>query len=192
MPHPDAQRWDARYARECGLWLENDPRQLLVSHSHLLPDSGLALDAASGVAINGFYLARRGLRVIALDISEVALRMAKRLARKEQLLLEASVCDLAAPWLPPFFFDVILNFHFFERATLPVFRAALKPGGLLFFESFVKIRDLPENPVYYLEPGELPSFFRDYEIIHYQETRLPPGKSHPERGLSQMVARKPR
>jgi SAM-dependent methyltransferase len=177
--------------QECESWLARPPKDLLTKHVDLLPEAGLALDAASGVSANGLFLARRGLHVIALDISEYALRLAVERAREQELWLAAAVYDLSAPWLPPCRFDVILNFHFLERATLPVYASALKSGGLLFFESFVKIENVPENPVYYFDPGELKDYYSNYEIIYYQESHLPPGERHPERGLAQLVARKP-
>jgi len=191
MPHPDAVRWNTRYDRERASWLARPPKELLTQHADLLPETGLALDAASGVSANGLFLARRGFHVIALDISEYALRLAVNRAREQGLCLDAAVYDLSVPWLPPGRFDVILNFHFLDRATLPVYDSALKPGGLLFFESFVKIENVPDNPVYYFESGELKDYYSSYEIIYYQETQLPPGERHPERGLAQLVARKP-
>lgn len=191
MPHPDARRWDERYAQEKDRWLDHDPRQLLVEYAHLLPKHGLALDAASGVGVNSLFLARRGLHVIALDISEIALRLAIRQARAEGLPLSAAVYDLSSPWLPASFFDVILNFHFLERATLPVFRRALKPGGLLFFETFMKTGGEIDQPEYYLEPGELQAAYQDFEIIHAREMQLPATENHPPRGMAQLVARKP-
>lgn len=191
MPHPDAVRWNARYDLERESWLARPPKELLTTHADLLPKSGLALDAASGVSANGLFLARRGLRVIALDISEYALHLAVGRAREHGLCLDAAVYDLSMPWLPPGRFDVILNFHFLERATLPVYDSALKSGGLLFFESFVKIENVPDNPAYYFDPGELKDYYSSYEIIYYQESHLPPGERHPERSLGQLVARKP-
>ena len=191
MPHPEAQRWDARYQRESDFWLKLEPRQLLTSNAHLLPAEGRALDAACGVAINALFLAQHGLRTFALDISEYALRLAKQRARNLNLALEAAVTDLSNPWLPADYFDVILNFHFLERATIPVYRQALKPGGLIFFDTFSKRRDRNDNPVYYLDHGELKGWFHDFEIIHYAENDLLPRENHSERGLAQLIARKP-
>ena len=71
MTHLEAQRWDERYQRERELWLELEPRQLLTDYAHLLPTEGRALDAASGVAIHALFLAQRGLKAFALDISEI-------------------------------------------------------------------------------------------------------------------------
>jgi tellurite methyltransferase len=190
MPHPDAQRWDARYQQEGDFWLELEPRHLLTSYAHLLPEQGRALDAACGVGINACFLAQHGLRTFALDISEYALRLAKQRARNLHLTLEAVVSDLSQPWLPAVYFEVILNFHFLERATIPVYRKALKPGGLIFFDTFSKRDDRNENLDYYLDPGELKGWFHDYEIIHYAEKDLFLSDDHAERRHAQLIAQK--
>jgi SAM-dependent methyltransferase len=187
----DAQRWDARYRAELPDWLDRGPHQLLLDHSSLLPDRGLALDAAAGVGRDSLYLARRGLRVIALDISRVALQAAAQAARHENLPLYPVVYDLASPWFPPDRFDLILNFHFLERGAFPVYSRALKPGGLILIETFARTADDPTGVAYYLEPGELSAAFADFEHILYEETGLPPGRRHPARGLARLVARKP-
>jgi tellurite methyltransferase len=191
MPYPEAERWNARYQRESDFWLEQEPRQLLTSYAHLLPSEGRALDAACGVAINALFLAQHGLRAFALDISAYALCLAKQHARDLSLDLEAAVIDLSNPWLPAKYFDVILNFHFLERATIPIYRQALKPRGLIFFDTFSKRLDRNDNPEYYLDPGELKGWFHDFEILHYAENDLLPSENHSERGLAQLIARKP-
>ena len=139
---------------------------------------------------SSLFLAESGLHVIALDISLVALRLAKQRAGARSLPLEAVVYNLSNPWLPPETFEVILNFHFLERATFPVFRQALKPGGLLFFETFQKAEDDLLVPEYYLEPGELLAAFVDFDIIYWAESVLPATESHPQRAMAQLVARK--
>jgi tellurite methyltransferase len=191
MPNPAAERWDKRYQRERGFWLERQPRELLTRFSYLLPNKGRALDAASGVAINGLYLSQLGLQVFALDISEFALKLAVNRARTIGISLNAAVVDLSQPWLPEDHFVVIVNFHFLERATIPVYRGALESGGLLFFDTFIKGVDQPDSPDYYLDPGELLGWFQDFEIIHFAEQELDPSEHHPKRGLAQLVARKP-
>ena len=191
MSPSKAEHWDERYQRERDFWLERQPRQLLKSFAHLLPSEGRALDAASGMAINGLFLAQHGLKVFALDISEYALNLARQRARSEETILEAAVYDLSNPWLPAAYFNVILNFHFLERAAIPVYRQALTPGGLIFFDTYVRLNDREDIPIYYLEPGELLSGFEGFEVIHYAEEFLPQSESHGERGIAQLVARKP-
>ena len=191
MPNPAADRWNEKYRRESDLWLEREPRQLLTSFVHLLPDRGRALDAACGVGTNAIFLAENGLNVIGIDISEHALRLALRRAKKLGYSIEVAVADLSHPWLPGEYFDVITNFHFLERATIPVYRQALKPGALIFFDTFTTVRDTINSPEYYLSPGELRDWFHDYEILHYVEKPMVSSKTHGKRGAAQIVARKP-
>jgi tellurite methyltransferase len=191
MSQPEAEHWNERYQLERDLWIAREPRQLLRSYAHLLPRNGRALDAASGMGINAQFLIQHGLRVFALDISEYALKQAKKNAPSTETPLYAAVYDLSNPWFPPAYFDVIINFHFLERSTIPAYRQALTPGGLIFFDTFVRLHEREDIPKYYLEPDELLEYFRDYKIIHYGEITLPPSESHEERGLAQLVARKP-
>jgi SAM-dependent methyltransferase len=191
MAHPKALRWNSKYHEERKFWLDQEPRQLLTSFAHLLPPQGRALDAACGVGTNALFLVEHGLRVFGLDISEYALHLAKKRAKSLNFDLETAVIDLSNPWLPAEYFDVILNFHFLERATFPVYRKALKSGGLIFFDTFSKRHDRNTNPAYYLEPGELIGRFSDFENIHYSEYDLPPNEKHKERSLAKLIARKP-
>lgn len=191
MTHPDAARWNGRYLKDGARWQTRSPRRLLLDFAHLLPATGLALDAAAGVALHGLFLAERGLHVIALDVSEIGLRLARQLARERGVWLETAVLDLSHPWLPANTFDVIVNFRFLERATFPVYRQALKPGGLLFFETFLKTQANADDPVHYLNPGELQNSFRDFEIIHSGIINNPYYPSDKQRVSEQLVARKP-
>jgi len=191
MNHPDALRWNDRYTEEGEEWLNHSPKQLLLDFFELLPTNGIALDAAGGVVTNGLELARKGLHVVALDISWVALRLAKQRFEAQGLSLDAAVYDLAHPWLPPETFDIILNFNFLQRATFPVFRSALKPGGLIFFQTFVKHPENFENPDYYLEPGELQSAFRGFEFLYVGQNRIEKDGGLSRKMTEQIVARKP-
>jgi 2-polyprenyl-3-methyl-5-hydroxy-6-metoxy-1,4-benzoquinol methylase len=148
------------------------------------------LDSAAGVSSNGLFLARRGLHVIALDISEFALQLACQRARAENLPFQAAVYDLSHPCFPAERFDAILNFRFLERATFPAYRRALNPGGWLFFETYINLAGNPSPREYYLEPGELLAAFLDFEIIHWEERQLPESENHSVRGLASLVARK--
>lgn len=187
MTNPDLEKWNTRYGIEGDEWLQRKPRQLLRDFAHLLPPHGIALDAAAGVANNGLFLAQNGLHVIALDFSETALKLAMHRAILYSLPIYAAVYDLSRPFLPDNHFDVILNFRFLERATFIAYRRALKPGGLLFFETFVRTDSNIPNPGYYLNPGELLKVFHDFEILHCLEGV----KQDATRAVAQLIARKP-
>jgi hypothetical protein len=191
MNNPDALRWNDRYIIEGEEWLSHSPKRLLMDYIDIIPTSGIALDAAGGVVTNGLELARKGLHVVSLDISWMALHLAKQRFKAQGLYLDAAVYDLAHPWLPLNYFDVILNFHFLERATFPVYRCALKPGGLIFFQTFVKHPDNPENPDYYLEPGELQIAFRSFEFLYVGQNRIEKDGGLSRKMTEQIVARKP-
>ena len=191
MPNREAERWDEKYQQESEFWLQLEPRQLLTSFIHHIPKRGRALDAACGVGINALYLAKHGLHVFGIDISEYALRLANRRAKKMAFSIQLVVADLSHPWLPRDFFDVITNFHFLERTTIPVYRQALTPGGLIFFDTFTRVGDTINPTEYYLSPSELMDWFHDYEILHYAEKPVLPSQTHGERGVAQLVARKP-
>jgi SAM-dependent methyltransferase len=152
---------------------------------------GLALEVAAGTAPVGLYLARRGLRVISMDISEAGLRIAQQRAYKPSLPINFVVMDLTNPWLPSFGFDVILNFYYLSRPLFESYREALKPGGWLFFETFVQDSLRRSNPTHTLEPGELINSFHDWDILYWMEIwkRRRDGM-FPSRRIAQLVARK--
>jgi tellurite methyltransferase len=192
MPHPDALRWNHRYTHDITRSVHRLPRHLVISHLDLLPRNGLVLDTACGTTPTGRYLASRGWRVIALDVSIAALHLAQHQVRKEALPVSMAVMDLSDPWLPREYFDVILNFYYLSRPFWKTCREALKPGGLLFFETFLREADM--NPNHYLDSLELKIAFEDWEIIRYAEIqRSSHSPDHPDkkRRVAQLVARKP-
>ena len=193
MPHPDALRWDERYSHETERFALRSPRHLLTSHLDLLPPGGLILDAACGTTSTGRYLAARGWRVIAVDVSHAALRLAQLKVRKDASPISFAVLDMVDPWLPVSHFDVILNFYYLSRPIIPTYRQALKPGGLLFFETY--LRERQANHERYLESQELRRLFEDWEMLHYLEVeRLVRSRSGFEdsRWTAQLIARKPK
>ena len=192
MQNPDALRWNARYLNETGRWALRNPRHLVSSHLELLPEGGLILDAACGTTSTGRYLAARGWRVLAVDVSLAALQLAHSRARKEHLPISFAVMDLMNPWFPPVHFDVILKLYFLSRPLWKHYREALKPGGLLFFETYLSEKG--NDPARYLQTQELRQAFTDWEIIHYLEAERQVRSHNGVDGMrwsAQLVARKP-
>ena len=191
--HPDALRWNARYGQDPDYYLQRSPYQLLQDHAELLPRSGLALDVAAGVAPLGLFLAKRGLEVLALDISLTALRLAQRRFRQAGRDLACAVADLTDPWLPLAHFDMILDFYFLSRPLLDRCRAALKPGGLLVSELLLWDEQPGSNRANYLDPGELEARFSDWHIIQLnQGLRHGRGPLNAPGKIMQMVVQKPK
>lgn len=190
MTLSDSERWDNKYSEEKDSWLGNQPHPLLLDYADLISTNGLILDAASGVGADAFYLAQKGHKLIAMDISYVGLHAAQERFRKHRLEYNGAVVDLSTAWVPTEAFDAILNFYFLERATFPVYRRALKPGGLLFFETFQKNEHPRRHPEHYLDPGELIATFADFEILKYEQMENTSAKGNSGKTIIQMVARK--
>jgi tellurite methyltransferase len=181
MPISDAQRWNARYQQD-EFRTPGSPRPYLVQNAGYLPEQGVALDVAMGRGNNTGFLLERGLRVIGVDISQVAVSSAK--TRFPSLM--ALVADLTCFHIPQRYFDLIINFYFLQRDLWPVYKRALRLGGILVFESLTlnMLERHPDiDPDYLLAPGELRCAFQDMQILDYRE-----GWIIDDRGRSRAVA----
>lgn len=189
MPAEDARRWNARYKERIEDEKGYSPQPFLIAHAKFLPTTGLALDIAMGLGGNAGFLASRGLRVIGVDISVVGVRAAK--ARYSTLM--GVVADLTRFCMPENSFDVILNFNYLQRDLWPGIEDALRPGGVLFFETMTE-RMLLANPSidpnHVLAVGELATAFPSLETILYEEDdRYIP--STDASSTARLIARKP-
>ena len=189
MPHQDASRWDARYLGDARFASYTKARSFLVENASLLPSSGRALDIAMGLGGNAAFLLERGLDVIGVDISWVAMRQAKnRLPR-----LQAVLADLNHFHLPQGAFDLILNFYYLQRDLWPQFQPALRPGGMVVIETMTRemlVINPGIEPEYLLAPGELQRAFSSWDILVYREGWVEQNSGHP-RAVASLIARRP-
>jgi tellurite methyltransferase len=188
MPIQDAKRWNERYSKETRHSNFENPRPFLIRHAELLPTNGLALDVAMGLGGNAEFLLKRGLKVIGIDISNIALRRAKQ--RLPELM--AVQADLTQFYLPANTFDVIINFFYLQRNLWPDYVRALRPDGWLIFETLtIDFRSLQPDidPKYLLASDELQHAFPTLEIIDYQEGWSTNDNGH-LRSAASLVARK--
>lgn len=188
MVRLDAVRWNERYNQE---WYSSltIPRALLVENAGYLPQTGLFFEAALGMGANAGFLLQHGLEVIGVDISDVAVYT----ARQRYPQLQAVIADLDHLYLPPDKFAGILNFYYLNRDLFPVYRQALRPGGVLFFETLTQamLEEMPDlDQTVLLAPGELRQAFTDWEIRVYREGWITSQRgSH--KAVASLVARKP-
>ncbi|ORU90097.1 MAG: hypothetical protein A6F71_03825 [Cycloclasticus sp. symbiont of Poecilosclerida sp. M] len=169
MPHPSQQKWDAIYQKRSTESLT--PAQVLSGHSHLLPDQGCALDLACGLGANALLLAKHGLNVDAFDISAVAIDKLKQNVTFNPLI-NALVCDILNYPLERNTYDIIVVSRFLERSLAPKLIRALKPEGLIFYQTFTQKKvstDGPSNPAFLLAKNELQQLFSSLSLIYYHE-----------------------
>ncbi|MBF0589997.1 MAG: methyltransferase domain-containing protein [Magnetococcales bacterium] len=162
--------WNARHRQRDAI-----PHAALVlqENAHLLPRQGHALEVACGLGGNALFLAARGLETLAWDISDVAISRLQQEARQRQLPVTAQLRDLSVEPMPEAQFDVLVVSRFLDRGMMPGMIQALRPGGLLFYQTFTRIKvDAamgPDNPEYRLDVGELLVLFGALQILHYRE-----------------------
>ncbi len=169
-PDITQQKWDARY-------LEREvegrrPCEVLTEYAHLLPEHGRALDAACGLGANALFLAARGLEVAAWDISPVAIEKLTQYARQHAIPLHTAVRDITRDPPAPLSFDIIVVSYFLHRPSLPALIDALKPGGLLYYQTHTldKIGNTgPNNPEFLLKSNEMLGFSGGLTLRAYRE-----------------------
>jgi tellurite methyltransferase len=168
------ERWNRKYARGEGP-AHFAPKEILTEHADLL-SGGRALDVACGFGGNALFLAARGYRVDAVDVSEVALRQAQDEAQRRglQARIQLVQADLDHWRVPVACYDLILVFYYLNRDLWPDLFAGLRPGGLLF-QAHRNRRFLEErpgfDPDYLLQIGELHSRAQEagLQILYYAE-----------------------
>ena len=168
-----AAKWDRLYAS--GGHGHAAASRVLTEFQHLLPATGDALDPACGTGGDALLLAHLGLCTCAWDISGAAIELlaARSAALAVPLRLERR--DAVARPPEPESFDVIVVSHFLDRGLIPRLCAALRPGGLIFYHTFIKetVDDSgPRNPDYRLDANELLRLFTGLHIIYYREEGL--------------------
>ena len=162
----DRTKWNRRYT-------EKDPGrhipELVRTNIHRAP-AGPALDIACGSGAVSLFMADRGFQVDAVDISDVALSsFAAQHPAIRGICADLDVFDLAVNR-----YHLITNIRYLNRRLYPQITAALVPGGILIFETFLKSRqkemDRGFKREYLLDEQELPQVFASLDILSYRET----------------------
>ena len=188
MADSDRNRWEAKHAAGLG---GTEPAEVLTEYAYLLPDRGRALDLACGRGANALFLARRGLDTTAWDISTVAIGALSDAARRTGLPVLAARRDVVDQPPPPRSFDVIVVSRFLDRGLIPALPAALRPRGVIFYQTFLKDTaglGGPRNPAYRLDRNELVRLFASLHVLAYHEGGLPDGRAATD---AMLVAQQP-
>lgn len=188
MTADEKARWDERYSTG-----DYQPRwhpSPLVEQAIDLIGTGRALVLACGAGRNALRLAEAGFEVSAVDVSSVAIDMARAEASTRGLEVDWRVSDVGEFDLPAATYDLITMIRFVDRDIWPDLPEALTPNGWLLMEQHLRTyRDvIGPSGDYRLQPGELLRAFADLRIVHYTEAYEPSDKANRMTATARMLA----
>lgn len=178
----DAERWDARYADGEA---PAEPSSFVVDQLPHLPVPGRALDLAGGAGRHAIALARHGLTVTLVDVSEVGLRIAGARAARTGVEVRMLRRDVVVEPLPRGPFDVVVVHGFLHHEVLDRVPVVLAPGGLLLFSQAtttnLERHDRPPAR-FCVAPGEMAGIADrlGLAVIHLREHWTPEGTHRAE------------
>jgi len=134
----DRERWDQRWRAAAASNDLRTPSSFLVDLAPLLPAASRdrrprALDVAGGPGRNAVWLAARGFDVTLVDVSPVALELARTAAIAAGVSLTLVEIDLESGALPSGPFDLVLAIDYLHRPLFSAFPGVVAAGGLLVY-----------------------------------------------------------
>lgn len=160
----DKKRWNEKYAT----YPMPSSTAKIVEKYIDFANKGTALDLACGTGRNTFFMATKGFRVDAVDISDVALSKISEHKNINKIETDLDEYSLAKER-----YDLIVNCNYLDRRLMSQMKDALKKGGVLIFETFVTANGEeyhhPSNEDFLLKVNELLHTFIGLDIIYYEE-----------------------
>ncbi|HME45380.1 MAG TPA: class I SAM-dependent methyltransferase [Syntrophorhabdales bacterium] len=157
---------------------------------------GRALDVGMGQGRNAVFLALKGWDVTGFDVSDEGLAIARKNAERAGVKLNAvretdeafdygsGQWDLIVFMYEPF---PVTSAAYVERL-----RKSMKPGGIIVIESYGDDATAPNRPVPAIDPGQLLAAFKDFRLLHFEDTVTVPDwlGAGAKRRVVRMVAEK--
>ena len=134
--------WNERY-NEAEYVFGTEPNDFLTEVFENIPAGGKVLCLAEGEGRNAVFLAEQGYKVIAMDLSEVGLNKALKLASDKGVDIKIEVADLADYQFGEAQWDGIVSIwaHLPESVRQYVhaqITPALKPAGVFILEAYTE------------------------------------------------------
>lgn len=161
------------------------------------------LDLACGSGRNGLYLIENNIPVTFADVNGAALEQVQQslscLSNDSQKLAQYWQVDFeqagSAP-LPALSFAGVMVFRYLHRPLFEQIKAAIKPGGIIIYETFTEQQaqfGRPKNPDFLLKSAELLEMFVGWEILHSFEGVVDTvANDGTKQAIAQIVAAKPK
>jgi len=152
--------WDERF-REGDYPQAPEPSPVLRAYVETLP-AGRALDVATGTGRNAVFLADAGYEVEGIDQSAEGLRITRERAADRGVAdrLSLTRADAREFDYPEAEYDLVTISFFRTLDRLNDIKAALKPGGILFYQHHVR------SPAATVGPSGSRNRFRANELVH--------------------------
>jgi tellurite methyltransferase len=165
--------WDKKYGKNRYIFGKR-PAEFLADNYHFLKANSKVLDVGMGEGRNAVFLARMGFDVTGTDISSVAVRKAKGLAREFRVHIKAKIIPTEKYIPPAELFDGIIVFYYVDRKLTEKLKSWLRPGGILIYEAYTDKQSNMKGfeqyeKRYLLRPGELLGLFKGMKVLKYVE-----------------------
>ena len=152
---------------------------LFLSYREEILGANQVLDLACGRGRHSLEAATGNALVVGLDRNRTHLRNLSASAKEKHvdrnlLLVCADLETESEQTLQEGTWDIILVFRYLHRPLCHWIERALRPGGLLLYETFTEeqlnLNGGPMNPDFLLTKGELPKLFRSFKTEYFEET----------------------
>jgi tellurite methyltransferase len=170
MSHDDRALWNERHRGKSA----GEAEPFFMEMLQRLP-KGLALDIAAGRGRNALPMARAGIHVVAVDVSDEGIRALKTVVDTERLPIFPVIANLDNFSFGNECFGAIVNVNFLDRALFPKFIRALKTGGVLLADTFLIEQaetGHPRDPRFLLKHGELRELMGGLDVEVYREGKV--------------------
>ena len=168
MSAEDLERWDERY-RDASVPPVGIPSSF-AGLEHHFPTVGRALDVACGAGAGSLWFARRGLQVLGIDVSSVAIDHAAELSAREDAspgTVEFLVHD-TDDGLPAGPFDLVASHLFQNRRLDQAMADVISPGGMLAIAALSEVGGSPGR--FRVTEGELEERVAPLlDVVHHHE-----------------------
>lgn len=159
------------------------PSPWIVQWAGLVPTGATVLDVAAGSGRHTRFFADRGHKVTAVDRDIAALQ-----ANSDVEVIQADLED-GSPWpLAKRRFGAVVVSNYLHRPLMPDLLAALEPGGVLLYQTFMVGNERfgkPSRPEFLLKDGELLDLVRgSFSVVAYEARLI----SAPSMAMVQRIA----
>ena len=196
----DESFWNKRYAN--GDYLYGiEPNSFLAEHCSLL--WGPVLSLSEGEGRNAVFLASRGLEVMGVDISMVALEKAKKLAESRGVEIKTKVADLATFEPEENYYGSVVSISAHLPSSVrnklyPLIERSLKPNGIIILEAYSENQlsrntGGPKDADMLMTTDKLNREFSNFETVLLREVEREVSEGEGHSGMAsvvQFIARK--